>query len=161
MQDNPPHAKTIWTTQWIMQELNPTETCCLAFKEPLEKCCYEAPSSEWPCIPNVHISKLLMFGPNTTLTANQCIWRPLGPSSAQNATRGSENCAAGDGGRMLQQKSGLIQHAPFNLVAFSVAKSVATCNHFSAAAAVGSVRPSNLPKWKCQQWLRAKFVSRL
>lgn len=39
-----------------MQELNPTETCSLAFKEPLEKCCYEAPSSKWPCIPNVHIS---------------------------------------------------------------------------------------------------------
>lgn len=39
-----------------MQELNPTETCSLAFQEPLEKCCYEAPSSEWPCIPNVHIS---------------------------------------------------------------------------------------------------------
>lgn len=33
---------------------------------------------------------LLMFGPNATLTANQCIWQPLRPSSAENACAGGK-----------------------------------------------------------------------
>lgn len=92
MQDNPLHAKTMWTAEWIMQDVNPTATCCLAFKEPLENCCYEAPGSEWPCIANVHISN------NAFNVWTKCNIDSKSMHLAATESIMCSNCGAGGGG---------------------------------------------------------------